>query len=125
MDTCTRFFCKDRALVDNRSPLLEISEESIGAGARRSLIDRGWETVAGVVPASTKGDRRNGVWINLSPSDRREEIRVDEASIGAIGTLWLVGFYHRHPEMRFELSGAAVLERLNSVFVTEVENRDV
>lgn len=70
-------------------------------------------------------NRRNGVWINLSPSDRREEIRVDEASIGAIGTLWLVDYYHRHPEMRFELSGAAVLERLNSVFVTEVENRDV
>ena len=112
-------------MVDNRSALREISEESIGAGARRSLIDRGWKTVAGVVPVSTKGDRRNGVWINLSPSDRREEIRVNEASIGAIGTLWLVGFYHRHPEMRFELSGAAVPERLNSVFVTEVENRDV
>ncbi|WP_040791747.1 hypothetical protein [Nocardia paucivorans] len=50
---------------------------------------------------------------------RRAHIRAEKLSIGSSAAYWLIRFYHRHPELREELSDERALERLRVYGVVE------
>ncbi|MDY6807414.1 MAG: hypothetical protein SW127_00180 [Actinomycetota bacterium] len=89
---------------------LEISPNGIRKGVRGGTHT--WSAVVQVRPAAIAGDKRGGAWVAMFSDERKEELRVDDACVGATTAFWLLDFYWRHPELRFELSGVQAIKRL-------------
>ncbi|WAC56047.1 hypothetical protein [Gordonia sp. SL306] len=112
--------------VANRdSAWMSVSERGISVPSHRTATDLDWGIVTEVTPVLTKGDKRNGAWISVRPGERYDEIRVDESCLGGPATFWLIDFYHRHPELRAELGGTAVIRRLRDRSLVPNEHRNV
>lgn len=82
----------------------------------------GWADVSGVTVVSHNSCQ--GTVRLESPSrkpkrPKRTHIRAEKLSIGSSATYWLIRFYHRHPELRDELSDERAVERLRSYAVVE------
>ena len=101
----------------NRAPALVIS--GVGCQVPKSNIDLPWADIERVRPSPLRGDNREGWWVSLVPDRRSDEIRVDDTCLGPLPTFWLMDFYHRHPELRDELSDARVLRRLRDGSLVE------
>ncbi|NDZ93847.1 hypothetical protein G3I13_14255 [Streptomyces sp. SID6673] len=102
-----------------------VSERGISVPSHRTANGLDWGIVTEVTPVLTKGDKRNGAWISLRPGERYDQIRVDESCLGGPATFWLIDFYHRHPELRAELGGTAVIRRLRDGSLVPDAHRNV
>ncbi|GAA1480981.1 hypothetical protein GCM10009624_14210 [Gordonia sinesedis] len=99
---------------------LRLSADGLDLPRTRATVS--WNDITEVAPVPVRGDRRIGAWISLNAgATRREHIRVDQYSIGASATFWLIDFFWRHPELREELNDGRALQRLRTGSVVEEE----
>ncbi|WAC57595.1 hypothetical protein [Gordonia sp. SL306] len=107
----------------SRRDFLVLSPSAIAITANDKRIEIAWESMNELTLVDSKRSAQAGTRVQWSAA--KPSIRIDETCLGAPATLWLLDFYHRHPELRDELSDKRAVARLRNGALVEETARYV
>lgn len=105
----------------SRRDFLVLTQKQIAIAANDRVAEISWESMSQPEVVPSAATRQAGTRVQLSAST--PSVRIDETCLGAPALLCLLDFYHRHPDLRVELSDGRTLTRLRDGSLIEEPTR--